>query len=506
MWKNTERNRAIRSIAAAIGLFSLIGSLHAGHLSLTLDEAIKTALENSARLEAERYAQQIAQAQYRQAMSANFPHVQLSLGVSRRDQDINYKASGTFELPQDFTNQLVLSGAEVQDELTAALSGQPNTHTNLLDAFQKVQAGLIPAQSLPFEMDITTLGRDTAAAQLDLEYALYTGGRVSALLRQARLNERIHSEKIRRTKAEVIYDTRRYYYAVILAEKIASEVADTLERLKMVRDLTEAFYKGNSMRVKKTDYLRTLLTVDLARSMLEQSRSSVKLAKAALVNALGVPYDTEIEVVEKEFSQPREENDVTKLIEMAYRFNPDYNQLRLAIDISEAKIDESQSGYLPSIGFTANASHYYNSYDGGLNTRNNRNSWTIGIGLKWNLFNGFLDKEKIQQAKLEKKERQHTEILLKKGLALQVKAAFLELDRAQRQYRALLSATKHAAENAKLNIRAYREDMVETKDVLEAQLMEAFTKTAFFKSQADYETNRALIDFIVTRSVEEKSD
>ncbi len=185
------------------------------------------------------------------------------------------------------------------------------------------------------------------------------------------------------------------------------------------------------------------------------------------------------------------------------QFNPDYAQLRLAIDVKDAKIDESMSGYLPSIGLKADASHYYNSFNGGLYTPQNRNSWTIGVGLKWNLFNGNLDKKRVEEARLDKRSMQHKEILLKNGIALQVKAAFLGIDRAHRQYDALLSATKHAAENADLNIRAYREDMVETKDVLEAQIMEAFAKSAYYKSLNDYATNKALLDFVISKSAEE---
>ncbi len=489
----------LKFLVSVLGGFYVTGAFA---LDVTLESAVKTALEHNSGLKISHTALEIAHAQYLQAKSAEYPRLDMSLSAYRMDDDINTKAEGAFVLSQDLTNQLALSAADLQDELAEMQTGV-NNHANLGQMLQLVQQGAIPAQSIPFDMDIKILGKKMASAELELAYPIYTGGRISAIIKQASLNRKVKSEALRRSRSQVVYDTTKYYYGAVLAEKIRKETETTLERLKMVRDLTEAFYKGDSLKVKKTDYLRTLLTVNLATSMYEQAKSSVKMAKAALVNAMGLPWNTDIRVVEKDFKGPPENSPLNTLIEEAYRFNPEYGQLKLAVDISDAKIDESGSGYLPSIGFQANAKHFYNSYDGGYNTSQNRNSWTIGVGLKWNIFNGFLDREKLEQAKLEKHSLKQKKVLLKEGLALQVKAAFLELDRALGQYRALSGAIKNATENADLNIRAYRADMVSTKDVIEAQLMEAFTKSAFYKSQHDYSVNRALIEYIISSSVEE---
>ncbi len=482
--------------------FGALCFANASVLEVTLEDAVRIALEKNEQLQVGRTAIKIAQAQYLQAKSANYPRLDLSLSASRMDEDINTKAEGAFVLSQDLTNQLALSAADLQDEIVAIQTGI-TSHTNLIQMLQLVQQGAIPAQSVPFDMDIKILGKKMASAELDLSYPIYTGGKIDAVIKQASLNRKVKSEAFRRSRSQVVYDTKKYYYAVVLAEKILKETKVTLERLKLVRDLTEAFFKGESLKVKKTDYLRTLLTVNLANSMYAQAESAVKTAKAALLNAMGLPWYTKIRVVQKDFPKPAKDMELNAVIEDAYRFNPEYGQLRLAIEISDAKIDESSGGYLPTIGFQANAKHFYNSYDGGYNTNQNRNSWTIGVGLKWNLFNGFLDRERVEEARLEKAAMKQREVVLKEGLALQVKAAFLEYDRALKQYAALSGALENAVENADLNIRAYRSDMVSTKDVIEAQLMEAFTKSAYYKSQHDYSVNRALLEYIVTSSVEE---
>ncbi len=104
---------------------------------------------------------------------------------------------------------------------------------------------------------------------------------------------------------------------------------------------------------------------------------------------------------------------------------------------------------------------------------------------------------------MNKHAYEEREVYLKEGLALQVKAALINLDKGIGQYKALHNAVNHAKENAELNIRAYRAEMVETKDVIEAQIMETFVKTAYYRALHDYADNRALLDFLIARSVDQ---
>lgn len=490
-----KKSLLVTLITAAVG--------YAGQpLTLTLDQAIETALQNNTRLKISRIGLQIADAQYQQALSARYPTLDLTAGMQRRDEALNSLNKGTIQLDKQTSRLFLLTGAHNQD-LAGQKLGQipPNQSPNFDHALQQIMSGQTPSFSFPYSADVLVTGRDTYRADLDLSYPLFTGGKVGALIRRASLNKTIRHEGIRRTRAQVIYDTRRYYYAVRLAEIMRDEIHITLERLKLIRDLTEAFYKGRSLKVKKTDYLRTLVAVDLAQSAYEEAVSRVRSAKAALINTMGLPWNSRIEIAQKRFDTPEASPALEKLIDQAYRYNPDYAKLRLAIRVSGEKIKERKSAYLPKIGLQAGLHRFDSDQEGGLNTPQNRNAWTIGVGLSWNLFSGFRDKHRIEEARLNKHAYEEKEVYLKEGLALQVKAAFIDLDKGIRQYKALHNAVNHAKENAELNIRAYRAEMVETKDVIEAQIMETFVKTAYYRALHDYADTRALIDFIIARSV-----
>lgn len=452
--------------------------------SLTLDDAIRIALENNRNLKISQTALQIADAQYHQALSARYPQFTATASAMRMDQDPSFQMKGNFVLPSGFTNLL---GAMAMDVATNHPTGQTISQLSSLSGLS----------SVPLDMDVKQMDRDLGVLRLDMMYPLYTGGKIDAIIKQATLNKSIQSEEARRSEAEVIYDVKRYYYGAMLAQQLGKETQDTLERMTMVKDLTETFYQGGSLKVKKTDYLRTLTTVNMIASMSEEMHSNTELAKSALVNAIGLPWNSTVELSQNEFATPKLEGDLQTLVNDAYRFNPTHNQLKLAIDVQSAKVDEASSGYLPSIALTANAQKLLNSYDAGVVNDTNKNSWTIGVGFQWNVFEGFRTDYAVQEAKLNKRNFEHKEVLLQEGLALQVKYAFIKLGQSERQNTALSLAKASASENADLNTRAYQEDMVETKDVIEAQIMETFTKMAYWKNLHDFSTSKAQLDYII---------
>jgi len=463
--------------------------------SLSLDDAIRIALENNRSLKISQTALQIADAQYHQALSARYPQLTATASAMRMDEDPSFLMKGSFTLPQDISSGLALSGALVQDKL--AELGQIPASTPYPSYFIKELSNPSATQSIPLNMDVKQMDRDLGVLRLDMMYPLYTGGKIDAIIKQATLNKSIQSEEARRSEAEVIYDVKRYYYGAMLSQQLDAETHDTLERMTMVKDLTETFYKGGSLKVKKTDYLRTLTTVNMIASMSEEMHTNTQLAKSALVNAIGLPWNSTVELSQNEFATPKLEGDLQTLVNDAYRFNPTRNQLKLAIDVQSAKIDEVSSAYLPSIALTANAQKLLNSYDAGVVNDTNKNSWTIGVGLQWNVFEGFRTDYAVQEAKLNKQNFQHKEVLLQEGLALQVKYAFIKLGQSERQNTALSLAKSSASENADLNTRAYQEDMVETKDVIEAQIMETFSKMAYWKNLHDFSTSKAQLDYII---------
>jgi outer membrane protein TolC len=125
-------------------------------------------------------------------------------------------------------------------------------------------------------------------------------------------------------------------------------------------------------------------------------------------------------------------------------------------------------------------------YNAGMATDQNQQGWSAGVGLEIPLFDGFLTRNRVSEALARLHQLKETQILLRDGIALQIKDLVLGLDAAAKSGQASMGAMRSAQENRELNERAYHEELVETEKVIRAQLMEALMSAQHFKARYDY--------------------
>jgi outer membrane protein len=469
---------------------------------LSMDEALNVAIQNNRQRFVSRSNIDIAEAQHKQALSAYWPQLKLEITGSRMDEDPNFvfpaqtlplgSQAGPFA-------EAIANAQLAKMGVTPDSVGLTAYNAALANATAQAQQALSKAKISAY--DVKLMDRDTLLTSLNLMYPLYTGGKRSSVVKQAKIGVDAAKEESRRTDLQIAHDVKNYYYGTLLAQNLHKLGQDTLDRFEVTLELTEKLYKNGSGRVKKTDYLRTQVIVSSIRSALELLKSNVELAKSALVNTMGLDWQTQIELSENEIPFKPYETDLIKMVNDANQFNPQLAQIQLGIDASEAKIKEAQSGHLPVIALFGNVNHIDNSLDTGIMTSTNRNSWTLGIRMELPVFSGFRTENEVKEARARLDKIQQERLLLKEGVALQVKNAFLQIARSQGQVKATKDALDAARENRELNVRAYQEELVETKDVIEAQLIEFFINGQYLKALYDNTVNQADLEFIVGKRI-----
>jgi len=443
---------------------------------LTLQECLDTALENNRWRPASRFSVEVAEAQLRQALSSYWPEVAAKAAFTRLDQDPN------FIFPQ----------TRVSVPASTVVANTP------LGSFPVS----VPAQEFAVpEQDIKLMDRDTLVGTVDGTLPLFTGGLRPAIVRQARSGLEAAKQEARRTDLQVIYDVKRIYWGAVLAGRLRGVADDALARMEVTLELTERLYQGGSMRVKKTDYLRNKTVVEALRSTVAHLQSNEALTLAALVNALGLAWDTPIAVAEGEVPFQPSTADLSALVGSAYEFNPDWARLEEGLKAAEAGVDAKIAGHLPKVALLGKFTVIENDYDKGMVTPDNKNSWAVGVAMELPLFRGFRTQGEVQEARARLGRLKEQKVLLREGLALQVKDVFLQMTRALAQEGAMAAAAQAAQENRDLHERAYQEELVETKDVIEAQLVESLMQANYEKTRYDHVEAQARLDFVVGSEV-----
>jgi len=413
-------------------------------MKLTLQDCFDIAFQNNQIRPASQYAVQIAQAQQKQALSSNWPQ---------------------------FINRI--SFMRTRDNINVGLMG--------------------------FEIDL--LSKNILQTGIFYNYSFYTGGKRSAIIKQANAGIKIAKQEFRRTDLEVIYNVKKMYYGVVFANNVQKTGRDAFKRLEIIREISERLYKAGSGSVTKADYLKNTLIVKWVGSMVVVLESNVKLAKAALKNMIGLTWDTRIKISEKKIPFEPHQGDLSLLISDTYVFNPDWMKFKAGLEAVEAGVEDAKSGRIPKAAIFGSVKYFDSSQSGALMTDDNKHMWTVGVGVEVPLFDGFLTKNKIREAKLRLAKVKREKILLKEGLALQIQHIFFQMQRAAKQHDFIIDALETARDNRELNDRAFQNDMVELEDVINAQIMENFLQAYYQKILYDYIEAQAHLEYAVAKEV-----
>lgn len=452
----------------------IITQILAKDIKINIDEAISLALENNGLNKISKINLEIAEAQYQQALSANYPSLDAVLYANRDKQDLIYQQRGTFTLPTSLAYGL-----------SAINNGQPVT-------------------TIPADIDATAYGRDTIKGSLEMNYALYTGGKIDAIINQAKLNKELSKVAIVRSENDVTFDVKKYYYGYILTNELHKIVNKIYKNMKFSTDLAKEFLENSTtLKINKTDYLNAKLTTSLLQSTLSKLELNREMLKNAIGNLIGLNWDDKVEILYEENEVLNQNLSLQKIVEKAYELNPDINQINIAVKIKDEQIKEAQSAYYPQVGVFGGISRTYNSYEYGYLSDDNQDTWNIGVAIQMSLFDGFKTKNNVLEKNLNKKVINEQKILLENALALQLKNEFLTSALGFKQINILKEAVETASENSELNLKGFEYEMVEARDLVQSQLTEAYIRADYLKNMHDYLLSLATIDKLVGQKINE---
>ena len=230
-------------------------------------------------------------------------------------------------------------------------------------------------------------------------------------------------------------------------------------------------------------------------------RTGQALARTGLAFTMGLTWREEVEPAAAEIPFAPYEAELGELVGEAYRFNPDWARLRAGLDALEARVDERRGERLPRVALLGKLQLVANAHDAGLVDPGEKKSWIVGIGVEVPLFDGFLTRGRIRAARARLEQLENQQILLREGLALQVKALLLQVESARRQHQGVAAAHAAAEEHVELVGRAYRDDLMEVRDLIEAQLMQSLARAQYLLARYRHEQAQAQLEFVVGRAV-----
>jgi outer membrane protein len=464
---------------------------------LDLPKALELAQQNNYRSKVSSNDVDAALALHGQALSSWWPKIEASITGSRMDEDPNFIfPASTISVP---ASTFTVPSTTIVLPANSFGPGFPPVDVPIRTPPTNVD---IPAQSMQVpKQDVKLMNRDSLIGSVKATLPLYTGGLREARIRQAKAGIEVARQDERRTNLEVQYDVRRLYYAGVLSRRLVQIGRDTLARMEATLELTEKLYTTGSGTVKKTDYLRNKSMVETIRSMTFELESNEKTVMAALVTVIGLDWGTHIELVDEQIAFIPTPHDPVDYVERAFHANPDVAKLDAAVRAAKENVSAAFSGHLPKAGLFASFQQIGNAYDAGVTTERNKTGWAVGFGIDIPVFNGFRVSKEVAEAKARLQKLENQRKLLRDSIALDIQKVCWSISKAQQQQKSSSAASQAATENRELNVRAYQEELVETKEVIEAQLIEALLAAQYQQVLYDHAEELAKLAFLAGSQV-----
>lgn len=287
------------------------------------------------------------------------------------------------------------------------------------------------------------------------EQSVYDAGQTHRATAMAQKGVAISEEGLRARRMQVTALVARTYYDALLAAEQTKVSAAALRSAEA--DLDRATARRDAGFATDADVLS--IRVHLAKTREEniQRKADLEVANAALNQAMGLPLETAHTLVSNLGERPNVELNGTEE-------RPEIRQARMAIDLAKLQRQNARAAYLPQVflqgAFESDRQRFY--------SRAGQN-WLVSAGLRWNLFNGFADRARIQATEAAERKASAEAAQAESQIQLEVRQATAARNAALERIATARAAVDEAKESLRITQDRYAAGLVTVSDLLRTE-------------------------------------
>lgn len=278
------------------------------------------------------------------------------------------------------------------------------------------------------------------SSDLTLNQNVFDFGRTSSQVKIQDLNTQSSRFNLENTLDDVAFNVKQAFFALLQAQASRDVARESLDQFQRQLDRARAFFEVGLR--PKFDVTKAEVDVGTAQLALIRVENQVKLNRVNLNNAMGLPDAPQYAVADDRSP----EGDVLKFedaVVQAFAKRPDLLSVVRQKEASAESIKLAQKNYLPSLSGNAAYSWYGTSFPLG-------DGWNLGLNLSIPIFEGFLTKYQVAEARANFDTSFATERSLRQDIVLQVEQAYLTLREAEERIVTTELTARQAKENYEL--------------------------------------------------------
>jgi outer membrane protein TolC len=283
---------------------------------------------------------------------------------------------------------------------------------------------------------------------------LYAGGRNVAGRQAAKANTEASKQDSAAVRNALGFEVSQTFYTVLKTRQFIHAAEAAVNSFETNLVVAQKRLDGGTLL--KSDALDIEVRLAQSREDLVRARNANILAERALRNLLGIEGG-EFAVAETApvISAPDAED---------FSQRPELAAARERESAAQAQVRSSKSGYQPRVSAFGSLDHDYGWVTGG-----DGNSYTAGVMLQWDLWDGFSTRAKAREAKANLESAREEQRKLRLALDLEVEQARLELKAANERLAVSSKAVEQAEESASLTRNRFEQGLALSTQLIDSE-------------------------------------
>ena len=309
--------------------------------------------------------------------------------------------------------------------------------------------------------------RNLWAGAIMVTQPVFMGGAIIAMNKMADAGEQMAANSAEARRQSTIYEIDQAYWQVVSLrhkQKLAQSYLDLVKKLdgdvqKMIKEGVATRSEGLSVSVKVNEAEMALLKVN----------DGLTLSKMLLCQLCGIPVNEQVVLAEEETDDLSVVETVPQVdVEQAAENRPELKMLQNVVDMGKQATNMLKAGNLPQVlltgGYMVSNPNVFNGFE-----KKFAGVWNVGVLVRVPIWNWGDVAYKVRAAKgattiatLQRDE-------IREKIELQVNQSAFKVNEANKKLEMAKASTERADENLRTANLGFREGVISSTTVMEAQ-------------------------------------
>lgn len=431
---------------------------------LNLDSCRALALRNNKQMSISRVKKEVAANVRKAARTKYLPHISALGGYEYTSKEVSI-------LNDDQKEALNNVGTNLKDGIASKVGPYaqilPPALQQQLGSDLNQLAGFLDMGGQNIVNAFRTDTRNLWAGAIMVTQPVFMGGAIIAMNKMADAGEQMAANSAEARRQATIYEIDQAYWQVVSLrhkQKLAQSYLDLVKKLdgdvqKMIKEGVATRSEGLSVSVKVNEAEMALLKVN----------DGLTLSKMLLCQLCGIPVNEQVVLAEEETDDLSVVETVPQVdVEQAAENRPELKMLQNVVDMGKQATNMLKAGNLPQVlltgGYMVSNPNVFNGFE-----KKFAGVWNVGVLVRVPIWNWGDVAYKVRAAKgattiatLQRDE-------IREKIELQVNQSAFKVNEANKKLEMAKASTERADENLRTANLGFREGVISSTTVMEAQ-------------------------------------